>query len=418
MSSLRHRLEHARDSGIDDEPARAAETILALVGALSAHDRFTRGHSERVRALTDLIAEELKLPAADRDRLRWASLLHDIGKLETSPKLLNKPERLDPDEWAIIHRHPENGARLAAPLTAWLGSWAATIEQHHERWDGSGYPNGLQGNAICLGARIVAVADAFEVMTAARAYKKPMKAPLAREELTRCAGTQFDPDVVRAFVNVSIGPVRWGVGPLTWLVQVPFVSWVPRALEKAAAVGGHGAGLVGAAAGVAALSAGPGLAGAPAVDATAPTSSVPAHGTAVVTTAPKRARTLPDVIVRSPSTTTPTGPAPIPVQSPSSSTVPAQPAVVPSASCDKGGTRTGAKDSTTTTTIVGPAGLALGGSSVKRGGPKLPGGSVDNASPGLSAGGGRAKSTGENAGSSTGEGTATECTRNTGQTAR
>jgi len=245
VRNLQARLDEARALGADDEPTRAAEVILALVGALHAHDRHTRGHSERVRWFTDLIAEELKLPAADRDRLRWASLLHDIGKLQVSPKILNKPGKLVRREWRHIHRHPEAGARIVAPLAPWLGEWAATVEQHHEKYDGSGYPHGLRGEDISLGARIVAVADAYEVMTAARSYKKAASASTARKELTASAGTHFDPTIVRAFLNISIGRLRWVSGPVAWVAQLPFIGWVPRVAESAVAVGGQAAGAVG-----------------------------------------------------------------------------------------------------------------------------------------------------------------------------
>jgi putative nucleotidyltransferase with HDIG domain len=248
IRNLEARLEEAKALGADDEPTRAAEVILALVGALHAHDRHTRGHSERVRWFTDLLAEELKLPEADRDRLRWASLLHDIGKLQISPKILNKPGKLVRREWRHIHRHPENGARIVAPLAPWLGEWAATVEQHHEKYDGSGYPHGLRGDEISLGARIVAVADAYEVMTAVRSYKKAASAVTARRELTASAGAHFDPAIVRAFLNISIGRLRWVTGPIAWVAQVPFVGWLPRLAEGAAAVGAQTAGAVGTAA--------------------------------------------------------------------------------------------------------------------------------------------------------------------------
>jgi HD-GYP domain-containing protein (c-di-GMP phosphodiesterase class II) len=248
VRNLQSRLEEAKALGADDEPTRAAEVILALVGALHAHDRHTRGHSERVRWFTDLIAEELKLPPADRDRLRWASLLHDIGKLHVSPKILNKPGKLVRREWRHIHRHPENGARIVAPLAPWLGEWAATVMQHHERYDGTGYPNRLKGEEISLGARIVAVADAYEVMTAVRSYKKAASASTARKELTASAGSHFDPAIVRAFLNISIGRLRWVTGPVAWVAQIPFIGWVPRLAEGAAAVGGQAAGAVGTAA--------------------------------------------------------------------------------------------------------------------------------------------------------------------------
>ena len=247
VRSLQSRLDEAKALGADDEPTRAAEVILSLVGALHAHDRHTRGHSERVRWFTDLLAEELKLPDADRDRLRWAALLHDIGKLQVNPKILNKPAKLGRREWRHIHRHPEAGAKLVAPLAPWMGEWANTVPQHHERYDGTGYPHRLKGEEICLGARIVAVADAYEVMTAARSYKKAASATTARKELTSSAGTHFDPVLVRAFLNISIGRLRWVTGPVAWLAQIPFVGWIPRFAEGAAAVTGQAAGAAGTA---------------------------------------------------------------------------------------------------------------------------------------------------------------------------
>jgi putative nucleotidyltransferase with HDIG domain len=203
--------------------AEAVEAVLALAAALSHHDRATRGHSERVRAYSDLLCQELHLPAEDRVRLRWASLLHDVGKMAVPAGLLNKSDPLDDAEWHTLRQHPIEGARLTAALAPWLGEWAATIAQHHERWDGGGYPNGLAGTQIHRGARIVAVADAYEVMTATRAYKKPVSTAEARRRLAADAGQQFDPEVVRAFLNVSLGRLRLAAGPLTWLAQTPFL---------------------------------------------------------------------------------------------------------------------------------------------------------------------------------------------------
>jgi putative nucleotidyltransferase with HDIG domain len=223
-------LQHARTG----DRAEAVEAVLALAAALSDHDRGTRGHSERVRAYTELLGEELHLPAADRQRLRWASLLHDVGKMAVPAETLNKPDKLDDVEWEIIKQHPVHGARLIHSMEQWLGEWAGVIAQHHERWDGSGYPNGLAGTEIHRGARMVAVADAFEVMTAARAYKKPLPAGEARKRLAEGAGTQFDPGMVRAFLNIGLGRLRLVTGPLAWLVQVPFLRRVDFAARAPA----------------------------------------------------------------------------------------------------------------------------------------------------------------------------------------
>ena len=225
---LETRIREARENGVDPTPARAAKQILSLVAALSAHDRKTRGHSERVRAFTDLVATQLRMPEDDRDRLRWAALLHDIGKLRVPAKVLNKPGRPEPHEWETLKGHPAAGARLAAPLLAWLGPCGAAIEQHHERFDGDGYPRGLAGDEISLAARVVAVADSFEVMTAARSYKKPMSVPAARRELAACAGGQFDPAIVRAFLNVSLGRLWWTVGPASWAGVLPVLGPAQR----------------------------------------------------------------------------------------------------------------------------------------------------------------------------------------------
>ncbi len=238
---LARRVEEARTHGIDDEPSAAAEKILTLAGALNAHDRLTRGHAERVRALTDLIADELALPTSDRDRLRWSALLHDIGKLAVHPHVLNKAGALSDEEWEVMRRHPLEGAKLTAPLAAWLGPWADTVAEHHERFDGGGYPFGRAGHEISLGGRIVAVADSYDTMTSARSYKKVMSTETARAELAACAGTQFDPVIVRAFLAVSVRRL-YAVAPLTWAGSLPFDNIGPQLARLAAAGarrGGH-----------------------------------------------------------------------------------------------------------------------------------------------------------------------------------
>jgi putative nucleotidyltransferase with HDIG domain len=232
VRNLERRIEEAKEHAGSAGVADAAATVVELIGALAAHDPRTRGHCERTRAFSDLIAEELGLGVDDRDRLRWSALLHDIGKLHVEPTLLNKASRPDDDEWRVLQSHPLEGARVVGALGAWLGHWALAIEQHHERFDGGGYPRGLAGDQISLGGRIVAVADAYEVMTAVRAYKRPMTAASAREELVRCAGTHFDPTVVRAFLRVSIGRLPRAAAWVVPLAQLPGVIGVQRVLER------------------------------------------------------------------------------------------------------------------------------------------------------------------------------------------
>lgn len=221
---LKREVLRAREAGVETDGIRAVEILLALSTALSSHDPHTRGHSERVRVYADMLGEELDLPPEDRDRLRWAALLHDIGKLSVPRDILNKEAPLQADEWDVIRRHPREGAELVRAVMPWLGDWARAIEQHHERWDGRGYPDGLVGEQIWRGARVVMVADAYETMTAPRPYRPPLGPVAAREELARWAGKQFDPAVVRALFEISIGRLWRAAGLRAWLGQIPILG--------------------------------------------------------------------------------------------------------------------------------------------------------------------------------------------------
>jgi hypothetical protein len=171
-----------------------------------------------------VIGEELGLSGEELDLLRWAAFLHDVGKVTIPAEVLNKTETLTDEEWELVRRHPDEGARIAAPLRPWLGEWFRAIAEHHEHWDGGGYPRGLKGEEIGFGARIVAVADAFDVMTALRSYRTPVNPDAARRELVNERGHHFDPAVVRALLNCSLGRLRRALGPLAWVTQVPLVA--------------------------------------------------------------------------------------------------------------------------------------------------------------------------------------------------
>jgi putative nucleotidyltransferase with HDIG domain len=247
--------------GTQVRPVSTSGLVLHLVAALGSHDRRTRGHSERVRLLTDMLAAELKLDQDARDRLRWSALLHDLGKMQVAPSVLNKPGRLDPHELATMHQHPAAGAELARPLMPWLGEWGEGILDHHERFDGGGYPAGKAGDQISLAGRLIGLVDAFETMTATRPYKKAVAARTARAELARCAGSHFDPVLVRAFLAISLPRVLWAMGPASFLLALPFLRPVAYVGARGSAAAPQAAttlanGAAGAAAGAALVTGG------------------------------------------------------------------------------------------------------------------------------------------------------------------
>ena len=218
---IERRVAEINRNGLGADAAEASAKAIELITVLSGHDRMTRGHTERVRAYADIIGAEMGLSDVDRAKLAWGVMLHDIGKVTVPADVLNKTETLTDTEWALLKTHPESGRKLLAPLAEWLGPWARAASEHHERWDGGGYPFGLAGEEISLAGRITAVADAYDVITSNRSYKKAMSVEAARREMVDCAGTHFDPAVVRTFLNVSLGK-RWTAG--AWL-KGESMSW-------------------------------------------------------------------------------------------------------------------------------------------------------------------------------------------------
>ncbi|MET7984800.1 MULTISPECIES: HD-GYP domain-containing protein [unclassified Streptomyces] len=182
------------------ERAAHQATIRALVQAVDIKDGYTRGHSERVGRASVMIARELGMHDERVEVLRFAGILHDVGKLGVPTRLLRKDGPLTPEERRVIELHPEYGHEMVRGI-GFLGEARSAILHHHERLDGSGYPYGLAGTQIPEFARVVAVADSFDAMTSTRSYRRARPVPAALDELGRCAGTQFDPRMVAALVR-------------------------------------------------------------------------------------------------------------------------------------------------------------------------------------------------------------------------
>jgi len=175
--------------------------LSVLSGAIEARDPYTRGHSARVTALAEAVARALGWSDERLASLRVGGPLHDIGKLTVSDQVLSKEGRLDPGELEEIREHPKTGARILFRMRAFREALPYVL-YHHERWDGKGYPSGKAGDAIPLEARVLAIADAFDAMTSDRPYRRALTHKQAVAEVERCAGTQFDPEIARVFLEL------------------------------------------------------------------------------------------------------------------------------------------------------------------------------------------------------------------------
>jgi len=178
------------------------DSVRALVRAVEAKDPYTRRHSEQVAHYATNIGQGLGLQGQDLESLRVASLLHDVGKIGVPDQILRKPGSLTDEEFQHIRRHPALGAEILASITM-FGREAFLVRHHHERWDGKGYPDGLVGEESPLAARIIQVADCIDAMLMERTYKKGYAPEKMIGELTRCAGTQFDPQLAAVAVQWS-----------------------------------------------------------------------------------------------------------------------------------------------------------------------------------------------------------------------
>lgn len=188
-------------------PIETTERVVAataLGAALAAHHEESAQHSLRVAAYAARLARELRLDATRANDLYFGALMHDVGKIAVAQSVLNKPfgERLTEDEWAQLREHPAAGADMLRGLDISPRTLRVILE-HHERWDGKGYPRGLAGSEISLEARICAVADAYDAITADRCYRRGEPDAVARHEIVSAGGTQFDPYVVDALARVT-----------------------------------------------------------------------------------------------------------------------------------------------------------------------------------------------------------------------
>ena len=181
-------------------------TLHALVTALDFRDNETQGHSHRVVEYAVLVAEELGVREPEMTAIRRGAILHDVGKIGVPDAILRKPGKLSPEEWAEMKRHPEIGYRMLEGIR-FLRPALDIVLHHQERFDGTGYPHGLAGESIPLGARIFAVVDTFDAMTSDRPYRSALGIDAAREEIRNWKGRQFDPAVVDAFLSIHAG--RW-----------------------------------------------------------------------------------------------------------------------------------------------------------------------------------------------------------------
>ncbi|HET7233729.1 MAG TPA: HD domain-containing phosphohydrolase [Longimicrobium sp.] len=192
-----------------------AEALISLAGAVEARDGYTGAHLERVTRYSQAVGAELQL---DRDKLRtlWiGSLLHDIGKISIPDRILNKPSALSTEELEVMREHPRLGAAILEQ-SSFLSPAVPAVLHHHERWDGGGYPFGLQRGEIPIEARVLAVTDAYDAIVTDRAYRARRSEDTAMDELRRCAGSQFDPEVVEAFIQARERGFPEPVAPRFW----------------------------------------------------------------------------------------------------------------------------------------------------------------------------------------------------------
>lgn len=200
ITAVGSRLVRARQLRLVQLQRSYEATLAALANAIDRRDRLDRGHIERVTGYAQVLACRLGWPERVREQLRLSSILHDVGKAHLPEAILLKKEPLTEEEWAEVRRHPLAGVEMISEIP-YLATALPVIRHHHERWDGRGYPDGLAGPEIPPMARVVAVADGFDTMTTDQRYSPPYPPAEAYREVIACSGSQYDPEVVAAFVE-------------------------------------------------------------------------------------------------------------------------------------------------------------------------------------------------------------------------
>lgn len=197
-TTIRSRLERSHQLLLAQLQQAYSSSLVMLANAIELRDQYTRGHVERVRDHAQVLGRQMGLTSSQMEQLHYGSILHDIGKIHIPESVLKKPGPLSESEWADMKKHPLIGAEMVKDIP-YLAPAIPVIRSHHERWDGSGYPDGLAGEDIPLVARIVTVADSLDAMSTSRPYQQAMTPDQAYEEILRNSGTKYDPAVVRAF---------------------------------------------------------------------------------------------------------------------------------------------------------------------------------------------------------------------------
>ncbi len=196
-----HSILEELQNDVEESAKEIIASIKTLIAVINAKDKYTYRHVERVVYYCDLLANKMDLCEGEKKTFIYAAYLHDIGKISIPEEILMKANPLTPEEWETLKEHPKNAVEMIKNVPA-LKDAVPIIEQHHERYDGAGYPSGLKGNEIHYLARLLTVADSFDAMTSLRPYQQKKSYPEAIEELKRCGGTQFDPGAVDIFIGI------------------------------------------------------------------------------------------------------------------------------------------------------------------------------------------------------------------------